>query len=72
MSADLYLGTLPIRIYSGIELLMYSGPNSVMCLIIETPMYFDVAEMSLNRWPSEHQSTMKGHRLHGRTLFIFT
>lgn len=43
-----------------------------MCLIIETPMYFDVAEMSLNRWPSEHQSTMKGHRLHGRTLFIFT
>ena len=55
MSADLYLGTLPIRIYRGIELLMYSGPNSVMCLIIETPVYFDVAEWSPSRWPSEHQ-----------------
>lgn len=74
MSADLYLGTLPIRIYRGIELLMYSGPNSVMCLIIETPVYFDVAERSPSRWPSEHQPMiMKRYRDHDdRTLFIFT
>jgi len=75
MSADLYLGTLPIRIYMGIELLMYSGPNSVMCLIIKTPVYFGVAERSPSRWPSEHQPMIMERSittmLVALTLFIF-